>query len=102
MKTTTSGDMKLIVPLSPKRGPDFVHSAELLEAAFNILGRSDGTAIGKAMRSRELRAKIRDEQYRLTLEANRKAKKNPPERIEGATGGHMDQPGPRDNPGENK
>lgn len=52
----------------PSRGPDFVHSADLLQAAMNIVGHVDGTSLAKAMRSSKMRRALREEQLRLATQ----------------------------------
>jgi Bifunctional DNA primase/polymerase, N-terminal len=79
-----------------KRLANFVASKDLREAAYLVLGTNDDMAIAIAMRKPETRNRIRAAQYRLGLEASRKAKTNPPARDQSATGGRMDQLRQRD------
>jgi hypothetical protein len=50
-----------------KRGPSFVISADLHQAAFNLWGRSNEITIANAMSSPKSRALLRAEQLRLAL-----------------------------------
>jgi hypothetical protein len=51
-----------------KRGPAFIFSADLQEAAYSLWGRSSEAAIASAMSDRKTRQLLRAEQLRLATQ----------------------------------
>jgi hypothetical protein len=47
------------------REANFIHSADLHQAAMNVLGKVDGVSLARAMRAPKMRDALRAEQLRL-------------------------------------
>jgi hypothetical protein len=61
----------------PKRGPAFIFSADLQEAAFSLWRMSSEAAITRAMSDRQTRGRLRAEQLRLAMQKARSANEAP-------------------------
>lgn len=59
------------------REANFIHSADLHQAAMNVLGKVDGVSLAAAMRNKKKRAALRQEQLRLAIERARAATGTP-------------------------
>jgi hypothetical protein len=67
-----------------KRGPAFIFSADLQEAAYSLWGRSSEALIARAMSDKQSRIRLRAEQLRLATQKARSANEAP-------TGGNADE-----------
>jgi hypothetical protein len=61
------------------RGPSYVFSADIQQAAFNLWGRSSDASIARAMKNSKSRALLQAEQIRLALQQKaRSTQESPP------------------------